>query len=127
MHNLPSYYDNARMQLDLDIDFKGAYDFLSVPTNPGDGYSNKGYCFVNFHSPRIIARFVRKFTGRFSKSSGKDKGMWVSYAKFQHNSGAPKGVRLNDYHKHITPINSNQSQSTSSTAHQGAQNLSVYG
>jgi hypothetical protein len=66
LRNIPNKYSQAMLVEQLHKDYKGDIDFLYLPVD----FKNKcnvGYCFLNFRTPEVCARFVSEFHGKESR------------------------------------------------------------
>lgn len=84
LRNVPTLVSQKRLVEELEKGgFAGQYDFCYMPSTFGTG-ATKGYAFINFLTPEIVASFVRQWHGsrRFGVT-GNEPALNVSAATLQ--------------------------------------------
>jgi hypothetical protein len=82
IRHIPNKYNLKSFLEDIDIKFKGKYDFFYLPL---DYYNNcnLGFAFINFVDPLHILNFYYTFRGKKWPRFNSDKICELAYAKFQ--------------------------------------------
>eukprot|EP00747_Dinoflagellata_sp_TGD_P147057 gnl/TRDRNA2_/TRDRNA2_176762_c0_seq6.p1 gnl/TRDRNA2_/TRDRNA2_176762_c0~~gnl/TRDRNA2_/TRDRNA2_176762_c0_seq6.p1 ORF type:complete len:376 (-),score=62.44 gnl/TRDRNA2_/TRDRNA2_176762_c0_seq6:145-1272(-) len=83
VRNIPSKYTERLLLKTFQQLGEGVkINFLYLPVNTPSG-RNKGYCFVNFHTPNDVAMFYRAFHGSEWQKFNSEKICRVEYARIQ--------------------------------------------
>eukprot|EP00747_Dinoflagellata_sp_TGD_P147054 gnl/TRDRNA2_/TRDRNA2_176762_c0_seq3.p1 gnl/TRDRNA2_/TRDRNA2_176762_c0~~gnl/TRDRNA2_/TRDRNA2_176762_c0_seq3.p1 ORF type:complete len:361 (-),score=62.59 gnl/TRDRNA2_/TRDRNA2_176762_c0_seq3:145-1227(-) len=83
IRNIPSKYTERLLLKTFQQLGEGVkINFLYLPVNTPSG-RNKGYCFVNFHTPNDVAMFYRAFHGSEWQKFNSEKICRVEYARIQ--------------------------------------------
>jgi hypothetical protein len=82
LRNIPNKYTRDMLLEDLDMQFRGSFDFLYLPMDFNND-CNMGYAFLNFIAPSTIVPFYNAFHGRRWNRFNSEKIAEVTYGKIQ--------------------------------------------
>lgn len=80
--NIPNKYDLKTLVEELDLNFRGKYDFLYLPID-FENNCNLGYAFLNFIEPLHILLIWELYEAKRWRKFKSVKACHLSYAKFQ--------------------------------------------
>ncbi|CAM9776157.1 unnamed protein product [Chrysoparadoxa australica] len=85
IRNIPNKYTQRMLLDEIDIQFRGSYDFFYLPID----FKNKcnvGYAFINFLDPVTIVKFYKECDGKRWANFNSEKVCAISYARIQGKS-----------------------------------------
>merc|ERR1719265_979774 len=83
MRNLPNKVSKDALIAEIDeCGFSQTYDFMYLPIDANTG-TNRGYSFINFHSPGLALMFKDRFDGHKFRNCGSHKVVSVVPARLQ--------------------------------------------
>ncbi len=82
IRNIPNKYTQTMLLDEINIDFKGSYDFFYLPID-FKNRCNVGYAFINFMDFQRIIPFWKDFNGQRWHNFNSEKVCAMSYARIQ--------------------------------------------
>ncbi|KFG49927.1 RNA recognition motif 2 protein [Toxoplasma gondii RUB] len=82
LRNIPNKYNRKQVMDEVDIKFKGKYDFFYLPIDFLHG-CNVGYCFINFIDAGACQEFKKEFEGKRLNLFRSKKICTVTYGRVQ--------------------------------------------
>ncbi|KEP65981.1 UNVERIFIED_CONTAM: RNA recognition motif 2 protein [Hammondia hammondi] len=82
LRNIPNKYNRKQVMDEVDIKFKGKYDFFYLPIDFLHG-CNVGYCFINFVDAGACQEFKKEFEGKRLNLFRSKKICTVTYGRVQ--------------------------------------------
>ncbi|CBZ55289.1 putative RNA recognition motif 2 domain-containing protein [Neospora caninum Liverpool] len=82
LRNIPNKYNRKQVMDEVDIKFKGKYDFFYLPIDFLHG-CNVGYCFINFVDAATCQEFKKDFEGKRLNLFRSKKICTVTYGRVQ--------------------------------------------